>query len=89
MPPEFSLSAVAAQALTASALFMYSPQPRPSPRRVLSMVWTVACVRCAGWFPEIVPGTENDFVPDFNEHYCACEAGKWRRIKDDPKGATP
>jgi hypothetical protein len=64
--------------------WLYSPQPPQSPCRVLSAIWDVRCDSCygAGWFCETVPGTENDYIPDYNEKYCDCEAGKWRRIKD-------
>jgi hypothetical protein len=38
------------------------------------------CDRCygRGWYPEAVPGTENDYIPDERERYCACPRGEWR-----------
>ncbi len=66
-----------------SELFRYSPQPRKE-NAPLSHRWFVDCKECYGygWFAETVPGTENDYIPDYNERYCDCEAGKWRRIYD-------
>lgn len=64
--------------------WLYSPRPPQSAHRALSLLWVSKCERCcgAGWFAEVVPGTENDFAPDYNERYCDCEAGRWRRIAD-------
>jgi hypothetical protein len=63
--------------------WLYSPQPPQSPHRALSMMWRVAC-DCLGlgWGAEVVAGTEDDYIPDYNEKYCDCEAGRWRRIHD-------
>ncbi len=68
--------------------WMYSPQPPRKPTPGLTKFWQVNCDVCygAGWFTEVVAGTEYDYIPDYNEKYCDCEAGKWRRIKD---GAEP
>lgn len=48
------------------------------------MVARVDCDECygRGWFPETVAGTEDDYIPDYNEKYCDCEAGKRLRVKD-------
>jgi len=42
------------------------------------------CDKCygRGWFPETVAGTENDYIPDYNERYCDCDAGKRLRVRD-------
>lgn len=36
------------------------------------------CGGIRGWYPEIVPGTEDDYIPDSRERYCDCEAGRKR-----------
>jgi hypothetical protein len=61
------------------ALFMYSPRPD---YEILKQ-----CQKCygTGWYPEVVAGTEDDYIPDYNERYCDCEAGKWCRIRDGAK----
>jgi hypothetical protein len=67
-----------------AALFMYSPQP-PQAARVLSLRWAVECGKCygAGWYPETPPGfDDDDDHGNYDERYCDCEAGKWRRIHD-------
>lgn len=70
--------------MSIDAIMMYSPMPPPARRGGLSMCWGVACDHCdgMGWYPEAVPGTEDDYIPDCRERYCDCEAGKWRRIRD-------
>lgn len=47
------------------------------------------CARCfgIGWWAEVVPGTENDYIPDYRERYCDdCPAGDRLRRHD---GAPP
>lgn len=68
--------------------------PEEPPRTVVGLhyVWQVEpeCDKCygAGNYPEVVPGTEDDYIPDFNERYCDCEAGRWRRVYDGDRTAV-
>jgi len=55
------------------SLFAYSPQPAKD-RPALSFKWRVRCNQCDGWGWYTNTGYE--------EMYCTCEAGKWRRIYD-------
>lgn len=51
----------------------YSPQPRKE-NAPLSFRWFVCCDWCYG---------RGHYSPDaYEEIYCSCEAGKWRRIYD-------
>lgn len=56
-----------------SALFRYSPQPRKE-QPALSFRWRVDCEHCCGW------GWYSEDT--YAEHYCTCEAAKWRRRYD-------
>lgn len=40
-----------------------------------------SCLSCngRGYTYEVVPGTENDYIPDSREVYCKCPAGDERR----------
>lgn len=56
------------------SLTRYSPQPPKGPR-VLSFRWKVECpVGCLGAGCYSTDG--------YDEVYCECEAGKWRRVYD-------
>lgn len=37
------------------------------------------CCDGRGWKHEVVPGTEDDYIPDFKEAYCDCECGELKR----------
>jgi hypothetical protein len=53
------------------------------PREVPAMS-RETCERChgRGWFDEVEPGTENDYIPGFREKYCDCPAGDRRMVAD-------
>ena len=57
----------------ADVIDTYSPQPRKT-QPALSFLWTVPCQECFGW------GWYTK--ESYEEYYCSCEAGKWRRIYD-------
>jgi hypothetical protein len=46
----------------------------------------VTCQKCygRGWYSTVVPGTEDDYIPDFRETYCEldCDAAKRVRQRD-------
>lgn len=59
--------------MRADPIHTYSPQPRKE-QPALSFRWLVDCDMCRGW------GWYT--AESYEEQYCHCEAGKWRRVYD-------